>query len=350
MPIYALYALLFADTGLSDAQISVLFAIWSTVGVLTEVPTGAIADRFSRRGALAAAGVMQAAGYACWVLFPGFTGFAIGFVLWGIGGSLSSGSLEALLYDGLQALGEEDQYARLNARVTAVELVAQVPMALVASVLFSLGGYSLAGWVSVGTCLASAVLAMWLPEAPHSSDESEVDIGYFATLRSGLREAAASPPVRWALLAVALVYSLDAFEEYFTLLAQDWSVPTTWVPVAVVGVPLAGAAGAALAGRWSPRPVLLLAAGLLLVFAAVIAHPYGILALALFYGLYRFVLVHVEAELQHRISGSARATVTSVAGLGSELAAFLTYAAWVLDGALAVGVLVVVIGVVILRR
>ena len=50
VPYYPLYALLFLDTGLSEAQISVLFALWSITAFVAEVPTGALADRWSRRG------------------------------------------------------------------------------------------------------------------------------------------------------------------------------------------------------------------------------------------------------------------------------------------------------------
>ena len=94
---------MFAEKGLSDGQISALFLIWSAVGIIAEVPTGAIADRFSRRGALAAGSVPAGLGYALWILLPGFPGYAAGFVLWGLGGALASGSLEALLYDGLKS-------------------------------------------------------------------------------------------------------------------------------------------------------------------------------------------------------------------------------------------------------
>jgi MFS family permease len=58
VPYYPLYALLFLDTGLSDAQISVLFAIWSVTALVTEVPAGALADRWSRRGAVVLASVL----------------------------------------------------------------------------------------------------------------------------------------------------------------------------------------------------------------------------------------------------------------------------------------------------
>ncbi|MDX3661085.1 MFS transporter [Streptomyces sp. ID05-26A] len=338
--------MLFADSGLSDAQISVLLAIWSLTAVVFEVPSGALADRFSRRSSLVVSGVLQAFGYAAWVVFPSFWGFAVGFVLWGLGGTLQSGAFEALLYDGLAADGDEDQYGRLNARVDTIELIAQVPVAIIATALFSSGGYQLAGWVSVAMCLASSVIASRFPE-PERGDEDDDELGYFATLKTGLR---ASVPIKRAVLAVALVYAIDAFEEYFTLLAQDWDVPTVWVPMATIGIPLMGAAGASLGGRLPFRGWVLFASGVLLIAAALLAVPLAIILLGLFYGLYRFVLVHVETELQHRIESDARATVTSVAAIGSEFVAFAIYGLWVLGSAVAIGVMVLVVALVIWRR
>ncbi|MFS8099570.1 MFS transporter [Lentzea alba] len=339
--------MLFADSGLSDSQITVLLAIWSTTAVVAEVPSGALADRFSRRGCLVASGVLQAAGYAVWVVFPSFYGFALGFVLWGLGGALESGAFEALVYDALAANGDEDQYVRLNARVDTIELIAQVPVAVVATVLFSVGGYQLTGWASVAMCLASSVVALRFPEPPR--EQADEHTGYFTTLLTGLREAV---PIKRAVIAVAMVYAIDAFEEYFTLMAQDWHVPTLWVPLATIGLPLLGAAGASLAGRLPFRGWILFLAGLVLIVAALLAVPPAIVLLGLYYGLYRFVLVHVETELQHRIDADteARATVTSVAAIGSELVAFAIYGAWVIGGAVAVGVLVMLIALVIWRR
>jgi MFS family permease len=339
--------LLFADSGLSDSQITMLLAIWSTTAVVAEVPSGALADRFSRRGCLVASGVLQAAGYAAWVLYPSFYGFAAGFVLWGLGGALESGAFEALVYDALAANGDEDQYIRLNARVDTIELIAQVPVAVVATVLFAVGGYQLTGWVSVAMCLTSSVVALRFPEPARESAEEHT--GYFRTLLTGLREAV---PIRSAVIAVALLFAIDAFEEYFTLLAQDWGVPTLWVPLATIGLPLLGACGASLAGRLPFRGWVLFAAGLVLIAAALLAVPPALVLLGLYYGLYRFVLVHVETALQHRIDADteARATVTSVAAILSELVAFGIYGAWVLGGAVGVGVLVLVIAVVIWRN
>ena len=64
---------------------------------------------------------------------------------------------------------------------------------------------------------------------------------------------------------------------------------------------------------------------------------------AVSYGLYLAVLVVAEARLQERIDSSRRATVTSVAGLGIELAGLLVFAAWALGGLVAVAVLVLAV-------
>ena len=337
VPIYPLYALLFVSTGLSDAEVSALFALWSTVAVVAEVPFGAFADRFSRKWSIVGAGVCQAAGYALWTVLPGFTGFAAGFVLWGVGGAMSSGAVEALLHDGLAAVGASSVFGRVLGRVTAVGLLAQVPAAVLAAALFSAGGFALVGWVSVATCLGAALVATRLPETPRAAPSS-----YLAVLRSGLAEAVRVPDVRLAVLLVAMLAAIDAFEEYFPLVAADWRVPVALVPPATLVIPLAGAAGAALGGTRLPLGVLLGGAAVLLGAMGVVAHPFGLAGVAVFYGVYRLVWVSAEARLQARITGASRSTVTSVAGLVSEVFAFAVYGAWVFGGVVAVAVVVLV--------
>lgn len=367
---------------MSPARISTLFLIWSTVGIVANVPLGAVADRFSRRAALVASGVFQAAGYVLWITLPGYAGFAAGFVLWGLGGAFGSGALEALLYDGLSTAGAADRYPRVYSRVTAVGLLSQVPSAIAASALFATGGYDLVGWVSVACCLGSAALATRLPEvrwrasgagtvtpadpadangpvdATGAMDLSPADAaglspadalglspaeaadfaeaGYVAVLRTGLAETARNPAVRAAIVAVAFLGALDSLEEYFPLLAHDWGVSTSLVPLAVLGIPLVGAAGAALGGaasRLRPRTLGLILAGAVLAFggAGLLRRPAGVAGIAVAYGLYQLVLVVTDVRLQRRIEGDARATVTSVAALGIDVAGVVLYGAWALD-------------------
>ncbi|WP_367135599.1 MFS transporter [Saccharothrix sp. HUAS TT1] len=286
VPIYPLYALLFVATGLSDAQVSALFAIWSAVAVVAEVPFGAFADRFSRK--------------------------------WSVVGA-----------------GADEHFGHVFGQVTAVGLPAQAPAALPAVALFSTGGFALVGWVSVATCLGAALVATRLPEAPRPEPGS-----YLAVLRSGLSETVRAPDVRLPVLVVAVPAAVDAVEEYFPLIAAGWRAPIGLAPPATVAIPLAGAAGAALGGTRAPSGVRCGGAAVLLGGAGLVGHPAGLAVVAVFYGVYRLVLVSAEARLQARITGDARATVTSVAGLGSEVFSFAVHGAWVVGGVVAVAVLV----------
>jgi len=130
------------------------------------------------------------------------------------------------------------------------------------------------------------------------------------------------------------------------------------VPSALLAIPAVGALGAALGGRANRLPVAALAAVLaaaagVLAVATAGSRPVGMLGVALFYGLYRAVLVVADARLQARIVGSARATVTSVANVVAELVAFAVYGAWVVGGSTAVAALVAAVALtlpVLLRR
>lgn len=343
VPLYPLYALLFLGTGLSTAEISGLFAVWSATALLAEVPAGALADRWSRRGVLVCGAVLQAAAFALWAATPATASFAAGFALWGVSSALYSGTAEALVFDGLREAGAEGSFARVNGRMTAAELLAQVPTAIAAAALHAVGGFGLVAWASAAVSVAAGVLALRFPEPPRERDGA-----LLATLRAGVGQVLHHAPLRPAVVAVALVGGLDAMEEYFPVLAADRGVPTGAVPFAVLAIALAGAAGAELGGRADRRldgglPALLGAVGVLLVVAAALPAAAAVAALALGYGLHLAVLVAAEARLQERIEGSQRATVTSVAGLGVELAGLPVFAAWALGGPVATALLVLAV-------
>jgi len=338
MPLYAVYALLFSDTGLSTSQISLLFLIWSATGVLFEVPTGALADRFTPRTALVAGGLVRAVGYSLWILAPGFVGFAAGFVLWGGAGALESGSFESMLYSGLDHHDAGDRYAGLLGRSHAVARVVEVGATLAAAPLLLLGGFALVGWVSVGVCLTGSVVATGFSpgfgDQPVTGDDGggEAEAGYFDLLRSGIREAWTHPAVRRLVIVLALVDGITAVDEYVPLLARSAAVPETWIPVVLAGLPLAAAAGNALAGvarRARPAAVgvpLALVTGVLIA-TAVAGSPALLPVMGLWWLLVNLATILAGAELQGAVTGPARATVTSVAALGAELAAISMFLA-----------------------
>ncbi|MFG1697345.1 MFS transporter [Nonomuraea sp. NPDC049309] len=328
--LYPVYALLFTDTGLSLAQVSSLFAIWSVTGLLLEIPSGAWADAVSRRLLLCLGPLLSGLGFALWVLFPSYWAFAAGFVLWGTGETLVSGSYEALAYEELDHRGEADRYATVIGRATAAGLIATAAAMALAVPVFAAGGHPAVAAASVAACVLCAATALTLPEHRVRTEAPS----YLAVLREGVARTRADRRVTHAVLLVAFVVAVwGGLEEYVPYLALEAGVPKAAVPLLVLLVTLGVAAGGMLAGpaeRLPPRAygLLLGLAALALVAGALSRHVVGFVLVALAFGAFQLAGVLADVRLQNRISGPARATVTSVAGLGTNVVTLGTYGAY----------------------
>ncbi|MBM7791252.1 MFS family permease [Tenggerimyces flavus] len=349
--LYPVYALLFADTGLSTSEISSLFVIWSAGALLLEVPLGALADRVSRRKLLAVAAVVRAVGFGLWVFFPSYWAFALGFVLWSVKGALTSGTLEALVYDELAAVGQTSFYTRLLGRSSAAENVGSIVAAAAAIPLMASGSYLLVGLVSMAVCLLQIPVVLSFPETPRVEEVGEEGgiRGYLSTLRSGVGEAVHSPVLRRLVLIAGVVPGLLAFDEYFPLLGREYGIATADIVWLNLVPTLAMIAAALIVARWQPVLIPVLLTTALIVGGALWGSVPGVVAVGLGIGTYHLVQLVLESQVQHAIQGRARATVTGVVGLLAELSAIAVFA-WFALGAnwLTTALLFLVNGVAIL--
>ena len=141
-------------------------------------------------------------------------------------------------------------------------------------------------------------------------------------------------PVRRAVLIAAVLVGFTTYDEYFPLIAARaracrWNRCRSWSRLTVVGQ----AVGTALAGRTAslrPRALgAIVLAGAVLISVGALITPYaGFVGIAVGYGLLGNAMVVAEARLQEVISGPARATVTSVYGLATEVVAIAVYASF----------------------
>ncbi|MFI6519030.1 MFS transporter [Spirillospora sp. NPDC050679] len=350
-----MYALLFSGAGLTPAAISSLFALWSLTTFAFEIPSGIWADAHSRRRLLTLAPLLTATGFALWTLRPTYTAFAAGFVLWGLGSALTSGSLQALVYDHLDHLGATPAYARLMGRAHTLGATATLLATALAAPLTATGGYQATGWASITVCLLTALAAHNLPETRHRSnrkpdphdphdphDDAPADPAEDhpaapppATMadiaRTGWRQARDHPRVRHALLLVIALTWIGALDEYLPLLARSASAAPDTVPLLILLATLGHTAGGWFTehGHRHLAPLLALAA-LCLAAGALSRHPAGMLPVALAYGIFQWAATIADARLQHQITDHARATVTSLAGIGEEAVALLAFTGYAL--------------------
>jgi hypothetical protein len=97
-----------------------------------------------------------------------------------------------------------------------------------------------------------------------------------------------------------------------------------WAGVALGG--LFAGRGARLSTRWFA--VLLVVAAALMASGALTGHPAGILAVAVAFGAFQLASVVADARLQNAITGPARATVTSLAGMSADVTTIGVYASY----------------------
>ncbi|MEU9894429.1 MFS transporter [Streptomyces phaeochromogenes] len=364
--LYPVYALLFSDTGLTVWQISSLFCLWALTGVLLEIPSGAWADAVSRRLLLWFGPLLTAAGFTLWVLAPSYWAFALGFVLWGAKGALGSGALEALVYEELDRLGAADRYGAVMGRARAAGLVAMMASMPLTGPVLAFGGYPAVGLASVLACLLTAATATRFPEhrgpagavkgadarrevpgdgtgewlgggpgdGPGEGLGDGSGDGWARTLRAGLAEARGDRSVRGALLLVPAVTAVwGALDEYTPLLVRDTGVAESAVPNwllliwagATVGGLLAGAGRRLGTGGFAG---LLAVSAVALAVGAWMRTPAGIGLVALSFCGFQLASVLADARLQDRIGGTGRATLTSVAGVGTDLTTIAVYGAY----------------------
>ncbi|WNZ13052.1 MFS transporter [Streptomyces sp. 11x1] len=336
--LYPVYALLFSDTGLSIWQISSLFALWSVTGIVLEVPSGAWADAVSRRLLLWAGPLLTAVGFALWVIVPSYWAFALGFVLWGVRGALGSGALEALVYDEFDRLGAADRYARVVGRAQAVGMVAVMAAMGFAGPVLDLGGYPAVGTASILACVLTSVTATRFPEHREAVPGPKHD-STLATLRAGLTEVRRDRSVRGAMLLVPAVGAVwGALDEYTPLLVRDTGVAEQTVPYLLLVIWVGPAIGSLLTGlgeRWGTARLgsVLAGSAVALAVGALLGTPAGIALVAVAFGGFQLVNVLADARLQDRIDAARRATVTSVASMGTETATVAVFAAYAVIGA-----------------
>ncbi len=343
MLLYPLYALLFASAGLSTAEISSLFAIWSGTAFLLEVPSGIWADAVSRRLPLTIAPLLSGAGFAIWVLAPSYPTFALGFVLWGAQGALQSGALEALVYEELDHAGAASRYAEVMGRATALATIAVGAAMGLATPVFAAGGFEAVGAASVIACLAAAAVGATFPEHRTATSVSDT-LGmraHVVMLGAGLQGLRDCPRLRRALLVVPAVTAVwGSLEEYVPLLALETGVDRATVPLLALLVTAAMALGGMLAGRASALSahgfaLALAGAALALALGSLSLVPTGFILVAVAFAAFQALTVVADARLQDAIEGPARSTVTSVAGLLTEVAVLAVFAAYAAGSAFA---------------
>lgn len=329
MLIYPVYTLFFEAAGLPLHQVSLLLALWSLPVVVLEVPSGVLADRWSRKSMILLSCLLKAVCFLLWAIDPSFLFFAFGFLCWGVSEAFSSGAEEALLFDSLKSKGEEGRFEHVYGRAMAAGSVAVAISSFSGGYLAHRFGYRAVVLLSMLCSLLAFAVALGFRDVKvHQQNQPS-----FAIVKQAFQHLVKKRDVFvFAALLVIPISLADMLDEYDALVAVSHQVPLSLVGIWVGGRYLLQALGAVLAEHVSSRILnagrsVCLIGGFSLLVSRLIPSISGLVFYFLFYLLLSASSVIQENRIQLSIEEQGRATVKSLISLATNLHALLVFAA-----------------------
>lgn len=125
----------YKDNGLDAKNVFALQAVYSIAVVILEIPSGYIADVWGRKKTIVAGSSLGFFGFLVYSLSGGFYGFLLAEIILGFGQSLISGADSAILYDSLLEIKKENQYTKMEGRITAIGNFAEAIAGVIGGIL-----------------------------------------------------------------------------------------------------------------------------------------------------------------------------------------------------------------------
>ncbi|MBS7578079.1 MULTISPECIES: MFS transporter [unclassified Enterococcus] len=317
-----LWIIFFKQKGLSIIEITFLESIYNATSLLFELPSGALADRFSYRRNLAFSICAVIIYSLIFVSTDIFILLALGMVIRGIGDNLASGTREALLYESMAEDGQAKRFLKVNSFMSAIYESALASGMIIASFLVHKGL-----WITYIIKIIAMLIALVLiyavkePQMKKSQDNSSVK-QIAATVLNELRQQKGLFPL---MLAVQLLGALITLY-YFLYQTKLENLPSHQIALImlislIIQVSAAGIAGI-LGDKFKFKAILLtgfiFCGGLFLLSFFNLSIIFLIIYL-FSNALWVFVIPVFSNYLNHRIPSSVRATMLSVSSMTFSL-------------------------------
>jgi MFS transporter, DHA3 family, tetracycline resistance protein len=319
--------------GLTPVQLILVGTALEISAFVFEVPTGIVADVYSRRLSIIIGYVLMGMGFLVEGFFPAFLPILLAQIIWGLGYTFTSGATQAWISD---EVGEEAAN-KLFLRGTQVGLFASL-IGMGLAMLIGANNVALPIQVgALGVVLIGITLMVIMPETgfhPTPREDRNTWQHMWHTFRQGT-QAVRSRPRLMNIVFIGLFYGLysEGFDRLWVKhLLDNFELPVLFGNNQVAffaALRVAGAVLTILAVRFverrvdatSPlaigRAVLLVTAGISVTLIGFALSPFLVLSLGLY--LLTNVMRHVQEPLQtgwinQKLDPQVRATVHSMFG------------------------------------
>jgi MFS family permease len=311
--------------GFDAASIGVTAALYAAVVPLLEVPSGILADRWSRNWILVIASAALAASSLLGGLSTNVVTYVIAAVILGVYFAMNSGTVDSVVYDAvLEETGTSAVYEKWIGRVRMVEAAAFASSALIGGVLADVTSPRLTYFLTVPFVLVSIVVFLRFDEPQlHRAAEPIALRKHVATTFTAMTRI---PQVRQVMLLAALTALLaQTMFEFGPLWLVSLRAPVAaFGPYWAVLVATLGVGGYVTSKlRLERRGAVLLLAGLLAATPILLATSNSIIAVVAAQTALQLLVaiigIHAGLLLHDAVPSTIRAGVSSGVGTLSWL-------------------------------
>jgi len=333
LPIYALYAILFKEKGLSIAEIALLFSFWSFVAILSEIPSGVLADRWNRKYIICIASVLKSICYVIWFFSHSFLMFAAGFIFWGISDSLATGTEESLIYDNLKNENRTDDFIKVYGRGRFFSSLGNIVGVISGGVLAYFIEINVISLMSTVIMILCFIFASQLKEKNFYSERMVKEkVSYFKTLHDAIKLCFKNYKILLGMVFLIFVIciSTEYSDEFDALIIDDFGLGYIWLSI-IFGIRFVLlAAGNHFADviekkiKFKNKVFILglVGSGFMLAFS-LIWNSYVLIIFGIFCMVMTVAEVIQMNVIQNEINEEGRATVMSLFGICQNIAMIL---------------------------
>lgn len=160
-----------AFRGFSLVQIGFAETIFHITSLIFEIPSGILADLYGRKRMLIVSNIMEIIGNVIMALPGGFWMVCVSMVFHALSYNFSSGSGDALAYDTLKSVNQQDRYETYTSNQLIIYRIGNAVSTLCAGLALSMG-YTLAYILSAFSMLVTLMFTLKLEEVGIKTEEA----------------------------------------------------------------------------------------------------------------------------------------------------------------------------------
>ncbi len=191
--------------GLSFTEIMLLQSVCALSVFFFEVPTGALADKLSRKVSLCLGAVFYALGLFIYIIGHSFFAFAIGEIIFSLGTAMKSGADTALLYDNLKHEGSENRFQDILGKGRMYMFITQGIGSILGAFTYTIDP-NLPMWISIAFMGVTIGVVLGFEEHAYKDDAGVDPVTYMEQIRDSGQYA-----LRHKKIRAVIIYAMAFF-------------------------------------------------------------------------------------------------------------------------------------------